>query len=228
LAEDSAAISLEGGLMITQLPKAPIRVLIVDDHPVVRAGLATLLRKESVLKVVGSAHRAEEALSLLDRLAIDLMLLDLRMPKISGIDLLHMLKGRPNPPAVVILSSYEYEDEIYRAVKAGACGYLSKDASRAEIVTAVSAVAAGGKYFPEGIAARIAERESRSSLSSREVEILEMVAKGLTNKEIGHVLQISHYTVRNHINHICAKLDAGDRTEAATVALQQGIIDTSS
>jgi two-component system NarL family response regulator len=228
LAEDSAAISLEGGLMITQLPKAPIRVLIVDDHPVVRAGLATLLRKESVLKVVGSAHSAEEALSLLDRLAIDLMLLDLRMPKISGIDLLHMLKGRPNPPAVVILSSYEYEDEIYRAVKAGACGYLSKDASRAEIVTAVSAVAAGGKYFPEGIAARIAERESRSSLSSREVEILEMVAKGLTNKEIGHVLQISHYTVRNHINHICAKLDAGDRTEAATVALQQGIIDTSS
>jgi two-component system NarL family response regulator len=212
--------------MNTQLQKTPVRVLIVDDHPVVRAGLASLLRKESVLKVVGSAHCAEEALSLLDRMTIDLMLLDLRMPKISGIDLLHMLKDRPNSPAVVILSSYEYEDEIYRAVKAGAGGYLSKDASRAEIVSAVSAVSAGGKYFPENVAARIAERESRSSLSAREVEILEMVAKGLTNKEIGQVLQISHYTVRNHINHICAKLDAGDRTEAATVALQQGIIDT--
>ncbi len=213
--------------MSTSLNKAPIRVLIVDDHPVVRAGLASLLRNESTLKVVGSAHSADEALSLLDRFAVDLMLLDLRMPKISGIDLLHMLKDRPNSPAVVILSSYEYEDEIYRAVKAGARGYLSKDASRAEIVAAVSTVSSGGRYFPPGVAARIAERESRTSLSPREVEILEMVAKGLTNKEIGRVLQISHYTVRNHINHISAKLDAGDRTEAATLALQQGIIDTS-
>jgi DNA-binding NarL/FixJ family response regulator len=214
--------------MSAQSVKPPIRVLIVDDHPVVRVGLATLLRKESTLKIVGAAHSAEEALSLLDRLAVDLMLLDLRMPKISGIDLLHMLKDRPNRPAVVILSSYEYEDEIYRAVKAGAAGYLSKDASRVEIVTAISAVSAGGKYFPEGMAARIAERESYSSLSPREVEILEMVAKGLTNKEIGRVLRISHYTVRNHINHISAKLEAGDRTEAATVALQQGIINISS
>jgi DNA-binding NarL/FixJ family response regulator len=199
----------------------------VDDHPVVRVGLATLLHKETTLKVVGSAHSAEEALSLLDRLAIDLMLLDLRMPKISGIDMLHMLKGRVNSPAVVILSSYKYEDEIYRAVRAGASGYLSKDASRAEIVAAISAVSAGGKYFPDGIAARIAERESRSSLSPRKIEILEMVAKGFTNKEIGRILEISHYTVGNHINHISAKLNAGDRTEAATVALQQGIIDTS-
>lgn len=214
--------------MNTQLPKAPIRVLIVDDHPVVRAGLASLLRKETVLKVVGSAHSAEEALSMLERSTIDLMLLDLRMPKISGIDMLHLLKSRPDAPAVVILSSYEYEDEIYRAVKAGARGYLSKNASRAEIVCAVSTVSAGGKYFPEAIAARIAEHESHSSLSPREVEILEMVAKGLTNKEIGQALQISPYTVRNHINHICAKLNVGDRTEAATMALQQGIIDTAS
>ena len=214
--------------MNTQLPKAPIRVLIVDDHPVVRAGLASLLRKETVLKVVGSAHSAEEALSMLDHSTIDLMLLDLRMPKISGIDMLHLLKNRSDAPAVVILSSYEYEDEIYRAVKAGAGGYLSKNATRTEIVCAVSTVSAGEKYLPEGIAARIAERESRSSLSPREVEILEMVAKGFTNKEIGQALQISHYTVRTHINHICSKLNAGDRTEAATVALQQGIIDTAS
>jgi two-component system, NarL family, response regulator len=214
--------------MSSQVQKSPIRVLIVDDHPVVRAGLASLLRKETVLKVVGSAHSAEEALAMLDRAVIDLMLLDLRMPKISGIDMLHLLKSRSNAPAVVILSSYEYEDEIYRAVKAGAGGYLSKNASRAEIVCAVTTVSAGGKYFPEAIAARIAERESRSSLSPREIEILEMVAKGLTNKEIGQALEISHFTVRNHINHICAKLDAGDRTEAATVALQQGVIDTAS
>ncbi len=205
-----------------------IRVLIVDDHPVVRAGLVTLLSKESTLQVVGSAHSADEALLLLDRFPVDLMLLDLRMPKISGIDLLHMLKSRSNSPAVVILSSYEYEDEIYRAAQAGARGYISKNASRAEIVAAITAVFNGKKYFPPGLTARIAECESSSSLSPREVEILEMVAKGFTNKEIGRVLQISHYTVRNHINHISAKLNASDRTEAATVGLQQGIIDTSS
>jgi two-component system NarL family response regulator len=214
--------------MNEQITKGPIRVLIVDDHPVVRAGLTSLLLEEASLKVVGSAHSAEEALTLLDRFAVDIMLLDLRMPKISGIDLLHMLKNRSYSPAVVILSSYEYEDEIYRAVKAGADGYVSKNASLNEIIAAISDVSAGGKYFPEGIAARIAERESSASLSSREVEILEMVAKGLTNKEIGRMLQISQYTVRNHIKHICAKLNATDRTEAATAALQQGIIDTSS
>jgi DNA-binding NarL/FixJ family response regulator len=196
----------------------------VDDHPVVRAGLATLLRKEAELKVTGSAHSAEEALEILKSSAVDVMLLDIRMPSVSGIDLLNLIKNADNPPLVLILSSYEYEEEIYRAVKAGARGYLSKNASRAEIVGAIETVIGGGKYFSENIAALIAEREERSSLSPREIEILEMVSKGLTNKEIARVLQISQYTVRNHINHISSKLNVGDRTEAATLALQQGII----
>jgi DNA-binding NarL/FixJ family response regulator len=191
---------------------------------VVRAGLATLLRKEAELKVTGSAHSAEEALEILKRSPVDVMLLDIRMPSLSGIDLLNLLKDAENPPLVLILSSYEYEEEIYRAVKAGARGYVSKNASRAEIVGAIETVIRGGKYFPGNIAALIAEREERSSLSPREIEILEMVSKGLTNKEIARVLEISQYTVRNHINHISAKLDVGDRTEAATLALQQGII----
>ncbi len=211
--------------METHTGRKPIRVLIVDDHPVVRAGLTSLLRKESGLRVVGTAHNGEVGLDLIGRSSIDVVLLDLRMPKIGGIDFLSMLREMANPPAVLILSSYAYEEEIYRALKAGARGYLSKDASRAEIVEAIGTVNAGGKYISGEIAGRLAERESRSSLSSRETEILEMVSKGLTNKEIARVLQISQYTVRNHINHISAKLEVGDRTEAVAVALQQGILN---
>jgi two-component system NarL family response regulator len=155
------------------------------------------------------------------------MLLDLRMPKVNGIDLIGMVQKRPRPPAVVILSSYKYEDEIYRAATAGARGYLSKNASRSEIVDAIVAVSAGGIYFPPDIAEYIATRQSGTKLSMREIEILEMVAKGLTNKEIAQILQISQFTVRNHIKHICSKLEVSDRTEAATVALQAGIIETS-
>jgi DNA-binding NarL/FixJ family response regulator len=205
--------------------KPAVRVLIVDDHPVVRAGLASLLRRQARVKLAGSAHSGEEALSILARGSVDLILLDLRMPSINGIDLLNLLKTRDNRPKAIILSSYEYEDEIYRAVKAGARGYLSKNAPREEIIAAIEEVVAGGTYFPERMLEWIQDREPRSSLSAREIEVLEMVSKGLTNKEIAGALQISHYTVRNHINHITVKLQVSDRTEAATAAMRQGIID---
>lgn len=210
--------------MNTSESKNSVRVLIVDDHPVVRAGLTSLLRRQAGLKVAGSAHSGEEALEILKRSLIDIVLLDLRMPSISGIEFLNLMKSLDHGPKAIVLSSYEYEEEIYRAVRAGARGYLSKNATREQIVAAIETVMAGGEYFPEGVAAWIEGRESRSSLSTREIEILEMVSKGLTNKEIAHVLRISHYTVRNHINHISAKLEVADRTEAVTVALRQGII----
>jgi len=201
-----------------------IRVLIVDDHPVVRAGLASLLRRQPGVKLSGAAHSGEEALELLKRSPADVILLDLRMPSINGIDLLNILGAEPSPPKSIILSSYELEEELYRAIKAGARGYLSKNAPREEIVAAIETVAGGGTYFPERLSKWMLERDNRSSLSAREIEILEMVSRGLTNKEIAGALQISHYTVRNHINHISAKLEVADRTEAATLALRQGII----
>lgn len=204
--------------------KAAVRVLIVDDHPVVRAGLTSLLRRQIGLKLTGAAHSGEEALEMLQRSSVDVMLLDLRMPSINGIDLLNMLRTNEHQAKVIILSSYEYEEEIYLAVKAGARGYLSKNAPREEIVAAIDAVVTGGTYFPERVINWIEEREARSSLSVREIEILEMVAKGLTNKEIAGALHISFYTVRHHVNHISAKLQVADRTEAATVALRRGII----
>lgn len=198
--------------------------MIVDDHPVVRAGLASLLRRQAGIRLSGAAHSGEEAMEVMKHMSVDVILLDLRMPTINGIDLLDLLKQEANPPRAIILSSYELEEEIYRAIKAGARGYLSKNAPREEIVAAIEAVAGGGTYFPERIAAWMTERDDRSSLSPREIQILEMVSRGLTNKEIAGALQISHYTVRNHINHISAKLQVADRTEAATLALRQGII----
>ena len=204
--------------------KPAVKVLIVDDHPVVRAGLASLLRRQAGLKLAGAAHSGEEAMTMLKHSSVDVLLLDLRMPTVNGIDLLNLLKAHDTRPRAIILSSYEYEEEIYQAVKAGARGYLSKNATREEIVAAIEEVSAGGTYFPERIIQWIEERDGRSSLSSREVEILEMVSRGLTNKEIAGALHISHFTVRNHLNHITAKLQVADRTEAATIALRQGII----
>jgi two-component system NarL family response regulator len=211
--------------MNTPESKPAVRVLIVDDHPVVRAGLTSLLRRQTGVKLAGSAHSGEEAISVLERCSVDLILLDLRMPSVNGIDLLNLLKSRDSSPRVIILSSYEFEDEIYRAVKAGARGYLSKNAPREEIIAAIEVVIAGGTYFPERMLEWIQNRDARTCLSTREIEILEMVSRGLTNKEIAGALQISHYTVRNHINHITAKLQVSDRTEAATMAMRQGIID---
>jgi DNA-binding NarL/FixJ family response regulator len=204
--------------------KSPIRLLLVDDHPVVRAGLNSMLRKQAGLRIVGAVHGGREALAFLANEPADVMLLDLRMPNMDGIDTLRALHKLPSPPRVVILSNFEYEEEIYRAVEAGAMAYLLKDTSRDEIIAAVKAVHAGLTYFPKRIQERLLERKQRHDLSAREVEILELLSKGLTNKAIGQVLGISAFTVRNHVNRILEKLQVCDRTEASTVAIEQGIL----
>jgi two-component system NarL family response regulator len=204
----------------------PIRLLLVDDHPVVRAGLNSMLRKQSGLKIVGSLHGGREALDFLANEAADVMLLDLRMPNMDGIDTLRALRKMVSPPKVVILSNFEFDEEIYRAVEAGAMAYLGKDTSRDEIITAIKAVNAGKTHFPKRIEERLEDRKQRHGLSAREVEILELLSKGLTNKTIGQALGISKFTVRNHVNRILEKLEVCDRTEATTVAIGQGILPT--
>jgi DNA-binding NarL/FixJ family response regulator len=210
--------------MEDQMANSPIRLLIVDDHPVVRAGLISMLRRQSVLKVVGAAASGAEALAFAGRNGVDVILLDLRMPKLSGIETLQALRRIDPAPPVVILSSFDCEEEIYRAVQAGAKGYISKDTSREELVAAIVAAHSGKTYFPQHIAGKLAERMLRSSLSPRELEILQALSKGLTNKDIGRMLEISQFTVRNHIKQITTKLEVSDRTEATRVAIQQGII----
>jgi two-component system, NarL family, response regulator len=214
----------EGNSMGDLTLSTSIRLLIVDDHAVVRAGFSSVLRRQAGLSVVGSVQSGEEALTFLVRCPADVLLLDLHMPGMGGIETLLALQRRAGPPKVIVLSSFEPDEEICRAVEAGAHGYLRKDISCAEIVEAVHAVHSGVGYCPQWIKDRISERKLQPSLSPRELEILEMVSKGLTNKEIGRAIQVSHFTVRNHVRHIIAKLEVGDRTEATTVAIQQGIL----
>ena len=206
-------------------PDSNIRILIVDDHPVVRAGLTSMLGAQPGLEVVGSASSGEEALAMLQLHTPDLLLLDLRMPGMNGIDTLLAIKRSGILTRVIVLTSYETDEDIYRAVQAGTGGYLLKDTSRQEMLEAIRVVHAGKRYIPRHIASRLAERMMRSNLTTRELEILKMVARGLTNKEIGKALEISGNTVRNHVNSIIEKLEVSDRTEATTTAIQRGLIE---
>ena len=203
----------------------PIRILIVDDHPVVVAGLTSMLGTQSGMLVVGSAASGDEAIEMIRSRPVDLLLLDLRMPGMNGIDMLHALNRAKMQARAIILTSYETDEDIYRAVQAGAQGYLLKDAPQADMVEAIWAVYNGKRYFPRHIAERLAERMMRTNLTARELEVLHMLARGLTNKEIGSALDISGNTVRNHVNSIIEKLEVSDRTEAATSAIHRGLID---
>ena len=202
-----------------------IRVLVVDDHPVVRAGLTSMLETRPEIVVVGEAANGPAALNLLQNSAVDVMLLDLRMPVMNGIEVLKELKRFGLTVRTIMLSSFETDEDIYQAIQAGAWGYLSKEIDLQQMIDAISKVHSGRRHIRGEIAERLAARMSRCDLSSREVEILKMVAKGLTNKAIGQALNISDLTVKNHVNKILAKLDVSDRTEASTAAIQRGLID---
>jgi two-component system NarL family response regulator len=206
------------------LSHSRIKVLIVDDHPVVRAGLTSMLGTRPDLEVIGSSSSGEEAIERVRRSDPDVLLLDLRMAGMNGVDTLHALMRIGTSARAIVLTSFETDEDIYRAFQAGAQGYLLKDTSLREMVEAIRTVHAGKRYVPSNIASRLAERMMRTDLTVRELEILKMLAKGPTNKEIARALGISDNTVRNHVNSIIEKLDVSDRTEAATTAIQRGLI----
>lgn len=202
----------------------PIKILIVDDHPVVCSGLTNMLSTEPRLDVTGSVPTAEDALAFIAARHPHVLLLDLRMPGIGGIGLLEELRKLENPPLAIILTSFEKDEEIYRAIRAGARGYLLKDTTESEMIAAIIAVDSGERYIPRRIAAHLTERMLRADLTDRELSILELLSQGSTNKEIAKMLVISDNTVRHHVKNIMEKLQASDRTEAVAMAIRSGVI----
>lgn len=201
-----------------------IRLLIVDDHPIVRFGLTALLSLQGDVEMAGTAESGRAALELLRDTPVDVVLIDLRMPGFSGIETLQRIREFAPATRSIVLSSFELDEEIYAAVKAGARGYIHKEAPAEEILRAIRSVHAGRRAFPHRIAERLSHERMTAGLSPRELEILQLVAKGLTNKEVANTLNISQFTVRNHLNHITEKLEVTDRTEAIFVAIQTGLI----
>jgi len=203
----------------------PVRILVVDDHPVVREGLLAILATQPDMKVVGEAASAEEALALNVPDPPLVAVLDLRLPGISGIQLLSQLRSRWPEIRAVIFTSYCLEEEVYAALEAGAWAYVRKGAVRAELLQAIRTVHSGQRHIPPEIAATLAEHIANGGgLSVREREVLGYVREGHTNKDIAGILGISEHTVNLHVKSILNKLGAGSRTEAVMLALRKGIL----
>lgn len=201
-----------------------IRVLVVDDHPVVRKGLGSMLDGQSGIRVVGMVASGQEALSSLANARPDVILMDLRMPEMDGIDAIIALRAARPSIRILVLTNYQMDEDIFNAVQAGALGYLVKSAPQEDIVHAIHTVHQGKRCFPPAIASKLVSRLSHSMLSPREVEVLQCLADGLTNKEIGSILRISDKTARNHVISLLAKLEAKGRTEAVTIGIRKGLI----
>jgi DNA-binding NarL/FixJ family response regulator len=204
--------------------RLPIRVLAADDHPMVRAGLAAVIDAEPDMELVGEASNGREALDLYREHRPDVILMDLRMPGMDGLAATRAILGEFPTARIVMLSTYDGDEDIHRALEAGAKGYLLKDMLRTEVLNTIRAVHRGQKAIPAAVAARLAEYVPRVQLSEREREVLELVAKGLSNKEIARVIGRAEETVKVHLKNIFEKLGVEDRTEAVTTALQRGII----
>ena len=205
-------------------PTAEIRILVVDDHFIVRMGLVALINTEPNLKVVGEADNGEQAVQRFESLHPDVVLMDLRMPGKSGHEATRLIRRLAADARVLMLSAFDGDGDIHAALEAGAQGYVLKSATGEELIPAIQAVAMGRRWIPRDVASRLKSRNSYEQLTAREIEVLNELARGLANKEIADTLKISEYTAKDHLKSILAKLRVADRTQAVTVALQRGII----
>jgi DNA-binding NarL/FixJ family response regulator len=202
---------------------APIRVLIADDHPALREGLSALLERQTDLQVVAMAADGQEAVTLVRTHQPDVVLMDLRMPCLEGADAVTAICGEWPEARIIILTTYDGDEDIYRALRAGAKGYLLKDAPCEELFTAIRQVHRGQKYIMSQVAQKLTDRFQSSELTDRELEVLQLLVQGNTNRDISEVLCVAEGTVKFHVRNILDKLGAGDRTQAVTIALKRGL-----
>jgi len=206
---------------------SPIRIVIADDHPIFRAGLQGLLSAQEDFQVVGEAANGKEAVSVVRHAAPDVLLVDLQMPELDGVSAIREIKGMAPATRILVLTTYDSDGDILRAVEAGATGYLLKDTPREELFKAIRATAKGDSVLSPVVASKLVGRARGPvdrSLSGREIEVLRLVARGISNKIIGKDLRISEATVKTHLLHIFAKLGVDDRTAAVTAAMERGVL----
>ena len=204
--------------------QARIRVLSVDDHPLLREGIAAVINSQADMYTAAQASTGREAIQLFREHRPDVVLMDLRLPDISGIDALSAIVSEFPAARIIMLTTYERDVEIQRSLSAGACGYLLKNMPPSDLVEAIRHVHAGKKRIPPGIAAQLAEHIADERLTEREIDVLQHVATGNRNRDIAERLFISEETVKVHVKHIMEKLGASDRTAAVAIAVRRGII----
>jgi DNA-binding NarL/FixJ family response regulator len=204
--------------------KNAIRVLVVEDHNVVRQGLVALLNLVEDIQVVGEAADGEEAVVQFRSHHPDVTLIDLRLPKLSGVEVIQRVRSETPQARFVVLTTYDGDEDIYRALKGGAKAYLLKGMTTEELITTIREVQAGRSHIPATIAERLAERVGTEDLTPRESQVLEQIVTGKSNKAIASELAISEATVKTHINTLLGKLGVEDRTQAATAAIRRGIV----
>jgi DNA-binding NarL/FixJ family response regulator len=206
------------------MANAKTRVMIADDHPVVVLGLAAIINAQPDMTVVGEAANGRQALELFEKQLPDVTLIDLRMPELGGVEAIKQIRAKHPNAIFIVLTTYQGDEDIHKALKAGAQGYLLKGMAHDDLLDAIRRVRAGVQYLPASVKETLANRTPGSDLSPRELQILELIVKGLSNKQIADKLGITEGTVKWHVNAILGRLNVSDRTQAAVAALNRGIV----
>ncbi|MBE9182259.1 response regulator transcription factor [Oculatella sp. LEGE 06141] len=201
-----------------------IRVLIADDHAVFRQGLTTIIDRDPNMTVIGQAEDGQQAIDLYREHQPDVTLMDLRMPQIGGVEAITAICAEFKPARIIVLTTYDGDEDIYRGLQAGAKGYLLKDTKSNELLNAVRTVHRGQQYIPPEVGAKLVQRINTPELSARELEVLSLMAQGMNNLDIATALNIGESTVKSHINRILSKLGVSDRTQAVIMAVKRGIV----
>ena len=202
----------------------PIRVLVIDDHPMIRAGLIATIGPELDMTVVGSASTGKEGVEQYRLHQPDVTLMDLKMPVMGGVEAIRQIRAEFPSAKIIVVSTYQGDEDIYRALEAGAVTYLLKDTLAERLVGIIREVSEGARPIPAEVAQRLTGRMFQASLTNREIQVLHLVARGMRNKEIAGELNISDETVQGHVKNILSKLAVHDRTEAVAVAIRRGIV----